>query len=78
LQAALEANCFYVGALGSRKTHAKRVDRLRQAGLTDAQIERIHAPIGLDIGAASPAEIAVAVMAQVIDAFHRRGLGGKS
>ena len=78
LQAALEANCFYVGALGSRKTHAKRVDRLKDAGLSETQIGRIHAPIGLAIGAASPAEIAVAVMAQVIEAFHSRGLGGKA
>lgn len=74
LKASLEANCFYVGALGSRKTHAKRVDRLREAGLAPEAIERIRAPIGMDIGAASPAEIAVAVLAQVIDALRSRGL----
>lgn len=74
LKAALDAGCFYVGALGSRKTHAKRVERLKEAGATDEQIARIHAPIGLAIGAASPAEIAVAVMAQIIDAFRKRGL----
>jgi len=77
LKAALEANCFYVGALGSRKTHAKRVDRLTQAGLTPEVISRINAPIGLDIGAASPQEIAVAVLAQVIQALRTRGLDSK-
>ncbi len=76
LKAALDAGCFYVGALGSRKTHAKRVERLKEAGATDEQIARIHAPIGLAIGAASPAEIAIAVMAQIIGAFRQRGLGG--
>src|SRR5690606_30297771 len=63
IKASLEANCFYVGALGSRKTHAKRIDRLGEAGLAPSAIERIRAPIGLNIGAASPAEIAVAVLA---------------
>jgi len=62
---ALKRDCFYIGALGSRKTHARRVDRLKQQGLTDADIARIHAPIGLEIGAVSPAEIAVAIMAQI-------------
>lgn len=74
LQKALLSDCFYVGALGSRKTHAQRIERLRALGLSDAQIARIHSPIGLDIGAASPAEIAVAVLAQVICAFRKRGL----
>ncbi|WP_269930115.1 XdhC family protein [Aminobacter sp. HY435] len=78
LKAALDAECFYVGALGSRKTHAKRVERLLAMGATPQQIERINAPIGLDIGAASPAEIAVAVLAQVISAFRSRGLAGKA
>ena len=72
LQAALQAGCFYVGALGSRKTHAKRVERLRAAGVSDEGIARIASPIGLDIGASSPAEIAVAIMAEVIQAFRRR------
>ena len=76
LQAAIEAGCFYVGALGSRKTHARRVERLLAVGLTEEQISRIHAPIGLAIGAASPAEIAVSVLAQVIGALRSRGLGG--
>ncbi len=69
---ALRSKCFFVGALGSRKTHAKRVDRLKEAGIGDADIARIHAPIGLDIGASSPAEIAVATMAQIISAFRKR------
>jgi xanthine dehydrogenase accessory factor len=64
---ALSRDCFYIGALGSRKTHARRVDRLKQQGLTEADISRIHAPIGLDIGAVSPAEIAVAIMAQITE-----------
>ncbi len=72
LQAALEAQCFYVGALGSRKTHATRLERLRQAGLDGDLLGRIHAPIGLDIGAQSPAEIAVAVLAEVIAALRRK------
>ena len=62
---ALARDCFYIGALGSRKTHGKRVERLRAAGLTDRDIARIHAPIGLAIGAATPAEIAVAIMAEI-------------
>src|SRR5262245_5432127 len=74
LKAALDAGCFYVGALGSRKTHARRIDRLLEAGVGQEQIARIHAPIGLAIGASSPAEIAVAVLAQVIQALRMRGL----
>ncbi len=65
LQAGLAANVFYIGALGSKRTHAKRVDRMKQAGFTDDQISRIHGPIGLDIGAADPSEIAVAILAQM-------------
>ena len=76
LEAALRAGCFYVGALGSRKTHAKRVDRLKAAGLSEAEIGRIHAPIGLDIAAASPAEIAVATLAQIIEALRKRAVAG--
>jgi xanthine dehydrogenase accessory factor len=62
---ALSHDCFYIGALGSRKTHAKRVERLKSAGMSDADIARIHAPIGLPIGAVSPAEIAVAIMGEI-------------
>ena len=72
LSQALRSGCFYVGALGSRKTHAKRVERLLAEGLDDAAIAKISAPIGLDIGASSPAEIAVAILADIILAFRRR------
>src|SRR3984893_5185877 len=64
---ALARDCFYIGALGSRKNHARSIQRLQQQGLSDADLSRIHAPIGLDIGAVSPAEIAVAVMAQITE-----------
>ncbi len=64
---ALKRNCFYIGALGSRKTHGRRVERLKQQGFAEADIARIAAPIGLDIGAVSPAEIAVAIMAQITE-----------
>ena len=62
---AFERECFYIGALGSRKTHGKRADRLRAQGAKEGDIARIHAPIGLAIGAVSPSEIAVAIMAEV-------------
>jgi xanthine dehydrogenase accessory factor len=62
---AFERDCFYIGALGSRKTHARRGDRLKAQGATDADIARIHAPIGLNIGAVSPSEIAVSIMAEI-------------
>ena len=65
LKHALARDCFYIGALGSKKTHAKRVARLKEAGLSDAAIGRIHAPIGMPIGAVSPAEIALAIMAEI-------------
>jgi xanthine dehydrogenase accessory factor len=67
---ALSRDCFYIGALGSKKTHGKRVTRLKEKGLTDADIARIHAPIGIDINAISPAEIAVAIMAQITERLH--------
>lgn len=71
LQEALKAGCFYVGALGSRKTHAKRVERFLETGIAQEDIARIDAPIGLDIGAASPAEIAVAVLGRIIAALRK-------
>ena len=71
LAAALRADCAYVGALGSRKTHARRVERLTRAGFAPEAIARIHAPIGLPIGAVSPAEIAVSILAQIIAALRR-------
>ena len=72
----LARDCFYIGALGSKKTHAKRVTRLKEQGLTDADIARIHAPIGLAIGAISPAEIAVSIMGE-ITARMRQGVDAK-
>jgi len=62
---AFKKDCFYIGALGSRKTHGKRGERLRAQGAVDADIAKIHAPIGLSIGAVSPAEIAVSIMAEI-------------
>jgi xanthine dehydrogenase accessory factor len=62
---ALERGCFYIGALGSRKTHGRRVERLKDQGASDAALAHIHAPIGLPIGAISPPEIAVAIMGEI-------------
>lgn len=66
LAEALRTGCFYVGALGSRKTQKSRLDRLQSQGFGDADLARIHGPIGLNIGAASPAEIAVSILAEII------------
>ncbi|HPG02347.1 MAG TPA: XdhC family protein [Rhodoblastus sp.] len=74
LKLALQASCFYIGALGSKKTHAKRVERLTAAGFSQEQIGRIHAPIGLDIGAVSPAEIAVSVLSEIVLSLRRKPL----
>jgi xanthine dehydrogenase accessory factor len=74
LDAALRSPAFYIGALGSRRTHGKRVDRLTEAGHGPDAIARIHAPVGLDIGAVTAPEIALSIVAQVVAA--RRGKGG--
>lgn len=71
IEAAIRSECFYLGCLGSTRTHAKRVERLKERGFTDDEIARIHAPVGLDIGSKSPAEIAISVMAQVTQALRR-------
>ncbi len=72
LKVALTREPFYIGALGSRKTHAGRVERLSAAGFTQKAIGRIHAPVGLDIGAVSPAEIAVSILGQMTETLHRK------
>ena len=71
LKKVLNGPAFYIGALGSRATHAKRRRRLQAEGVTPAQMERLHAPIGLDIGAESPEEIALAIMAEIVAAQHQ-------
>ena len=71
LLVALESPAFYIGSLGSRRTHANRIDRLVAAGVLEAAVARIHAPVGLDIGAQTPAEIALSVMAEVTKALRR-------
>lgn len=78
LQAALRTEAFYVGALGSRRTHAKRVERLQAAGFDTAAIERIRAPVGLPIGARTPAEIAISIMAEIIAVAHRATLANRT
>lgn len=77
LMKALAAGCFYVGALGGKKSHAKRVERLAKLGLDEAAIARIHGPIGLDIRASNSAEIAVAILADIILTLRTRNVTGK-
>ena len=71
IQQTLRSKAFYLGCLGSTRTHAKRVSRLTDAGFTDADIARIHAPVGLDLGGRAPAEIAVSIMAQIIATLRK-------
>ena len=70
LTVALRSDAFYIGALGSRRTHAQRLDRLRESGCPEDGLKRIHGPVGLDIGATSPAEIALSILGQMTQQLH--------
>ena len=72
LQAAMDSNVFYIGVLGSKANHAKRLERLAALGYSKEQLGRVHGPIGLPLGGRSPAEIAVAILAEVIQARNAR------
>ncbi len=71
IKIALASPAFYIGALGSRKTHQKRVDRLLAQGIDRGSLDRIHAPVGLDLGASTPEEIALAVLAEIIQIWRK-------
>lgn len=71
LDAALKSDAFYIGSLGSKKTHNARLERLRRAGFSDNELARIHGPVGLSIGAKSPAEIAISILAQMTQALRQ-------
>ena len=78
LAAALRSPCYFIGALGSRKTHASRLQRLTEQGFGAADLARIHGPVGLAIGAISPAEIAISILAQMTEVLHKAGAAGES
>ena len=71
LVAALNSPCFYIGALGSKKTHASRLERLKAQGFDDQALSSIHGPIGLNIGGKSPAEIAISIMAEITSVLRQ-------
>lgn len=71
LQAAMDSNVFYIGVLGSKVNHAKRLERLAANGYSNEQLSRVHGPIGLPLGGRSPAEIAVAILAEVIQSRNQ-------
>ncbi len=78
LEAALRSDCFYVGALGSRKTHARRIERLQAVGFGGDDIARIRAPIGLNIGAVSPAEIALSIVGEIVSVMRAERVAAKA